>query len=90
MATPLSIYTKEAQYTVIRFLWTEGVLGAEVHRRLSAQYESSALPQQSMYKWIIMFKNSHRIVTDEQSGCLPISTIEENIEQVYAIILDCQ
>jgi hypothetical protein len=88
MATPLSICTKEEQYTVIRFLWTEDVLVAEIHRRLSAQYENSALPQ-SVYKWITMFKNGHRIVTDEWSGCLPMSTIEENIEQVYAIILDC-
>jgi hypothetical protein len=33
---PLFICTKEEQRAVIRFLWAEGVLGAEMHRRISA------------------------------------------------------
>jgi hypothetical protein len=33
--------TKEEQRAVIRFLWAEGAPGAEIHRRLSAQYGNS-------------------------------------------------
>ena len=44
MAAPLSVCTKEEQRSVIRFLWSEGVSGAEIHRRLSAQYGNSVLP----------------------------------------------
>jgi hypothetical protein len=35
---------------VIRFLWSEGVSGAEKHRRLSTQYGNSALPRRSAYE----------------------------------------
>jgi len=34
MAAPLSVCTKEEQRGVTRFLWSEGVTGAEIHRRL--------------------------------------------------------
>jgi hypothetical protein len=36
MAAPLSVRTTEEQRAVVRFLWAEGVPGAEIHRRLSA------------------------------------------------------
>ena len=42
---------------VIRFLWSEGVTGAEINRRLSAQYGDSALPQRSVYEWIERFQH---------------------------------
>ena len=32
MAAPLAVCTKEEQRAVIRFLWSEGVPGAEIHR----------------------------------------------------------
>jgi hypothetical protein len=82
MISPLSVCTKEEQRAVIRFLWAEGVPGAEIHQRLSAQYGNSALPQHSVYKWIAMFKNGRPSVTDdeEQSGHLSTSTTEENTE----------
>jgi hypothetical protein len=57
MAAPLSVCTKEEQCSVIRFLWSEGVSGAEIHKRLSAQYGNSVLPQRSVYEWIEKFKN---------------------------------
>ena len=41
---PLSICTKEEQLSVIHFfLWSEGVSGDEIHRRLSAQYGGSTI-----------------------------------------------
>ena len=61
MAAPLSVCTKEEQRSVIRFLWSDGVSGAEIHRRLSAQYWNSVLPQRSVYEWIEKFKKrSHK------------------------------
>lgn len=41
MATPLSICTEEEQLAVIRFLWAEGVPGAEISGRISASYGNS-------------------------------------------------
>jgi hypothetical protein len=38
MAAPFLICTKEDQNAVIHFLWAEGVPGAEIYCRLSAQY----------------------------------------------------
>jgi len=52
MDAPLSMCTKEEQRGVIRFLWSEGVTGAEIHQRLSAQYGDRALPWRSVYEWI--------------------------------------
>jgi hypothetical protein len=66
MAGPLSVSTKEEQRAVIRFLWAEGVPGAEIHRRLAAQYGNSALPQRSVHEWIAMFKNGCTSVTDDE------------------------
>jgi len=51
MAAPLSVCTKEKQRGVIRFLWSEGETGAEIHRRLSAQYGDRALPRRSVYEF---------------------------------------
>jgi hypothetical protein len=42
MAVPLCICTKEEQHAVICFLWSEGIPGAEIHQRVSAQYGGSA------------------------------------------------
>ncbi|XP_067000889.2 dynein axonemal assembly factor 4 isoform X2 [Anabrus simplex] len=47
MAVPLSVCTREEERTIIRFLWSEGVPGAEIHKRLSAQYRDNILPQRS-------------------------------------------
>ena len=59
MAAPLSMCTKEEQRSVIRFLWSEGITGAAIHQRLSAQCENSVLPQRSVYEWIEKLKNGH-------------------------------
>jgi hypothetical protein len=74
---------------VIRFLWAEGVPGAEIHHRLSAQYENSALPQGSVYEWITTFKNGRTSFTGEERPGLPSeSTTEENSKRDRAMILD--
>jgi transposase len=83
MATPLSVYTKEEQRSAIRFLWSEGVSGAEIHRRLSAQYGNSVSPQGSVYEWIDKFKNGRKSVTHEEGAGRPsTATSDDNIERV--------
>ena len=62
MAGPLSVCTKEQQHSAIRFLWSEGVSGAEIHRRLSVQYGNGVLPQRGVYEWIEKLKNSRKVL----------------------------
>jgi len=82
MASPLAVCTKEEQRAVIRFLWSEGVPGAEIHRRLSTQYGDSALPRRSVYEWIEEFKSSRRSVTHKEGAGRPsTSTTDEMIQQ---------
>lgn len=88
MAAPLSICTKEEQRSVIRFLWSEGVSGAEIHRRLSVQYGNSVLPQRSVYEWIEKFKNGRTSVTHNEGAGRPFTAVsEENIERSREMIL---
>ena len=56
MSARLSVCTKEEHRSVIRYLWAEGVKGAEIHERLRTQYGDNALPRRSVYEWIEMFK----------------------------------
>ena len=59
--------TKEEQRAVIRFLWSEGVSGAEIHWRLLSQYENNALQRASVYKWIKKFKRGRTSVTCKEA-----------------------
>ena len=82
MAAPLAVCTKQEQRAVIRFLWLEGVPGAEIHRRLSTQYGDSAVPRRSVYEWIEKFKSGWTKVTHEEgAGRRSTSTIDEKIQQ---------
>ena len=89
MAAPLSVCTKEEQHGVIRFLWSEGVPGAEIHRRLSAQYGDSALPWQSVYESVEKFQHSQTSVKDEERAGRPSTSItDSNVEDAGAMILE--
>jgi len=57
--------TKEEQRSVIRFLWAEGVLGAQIHLRMCAEYGYKVISCRIAYEWIEMFENGHTSVTDE-------------------------
>jgi hypothetical protein len=88
MATPLSVCTKAEQRSVIRFLWSDGVSGAETHRRLSAQYGNRVLLQRSVYEWIEKFKNCRTNVTLEEGAGRPsTATTDDNIEGVRDVVL---
>ena len=88
MAAPLSACTKQEQRSVIRFLWSEGVSGAEIHRRLSAQYGNSVLLQRRVYEWIEKFKNGRTNVThEEEAGRPSTATTDDNNERVRDMVL---
>jgi transposase len=86
MAAPISDCTKEEQRSLIRFLWSEGVSGAEIHRRLVAQYGDSVLPQRSVYEWIEKLKNGRTSVTHEEGDGRPSTTTDDNIERVRDMV----
>jgi len=89
MSAPLSVCTKEKQRGVIRFFWSEGVPGAEIHRRLSAQYWDSALPRRSVYEWIKKFQHGRTSVKDEKKAGRPSTSItDSNVEDARAMILE--
>ena len=80
--------TKEEQRAVIQFLWSEGVPGAEIHRRLSTQYGDSALSRRSVYKWIEKFTSGRTNMTHEEGAGGPsISTTDEKIQQAREMAL---
>ncbi|XP_023715680.1 uncharacterized protein LOC111868870 [Cryptotermes secundus] len=82
MAAPLSVCTKKEQRSVIRFLWSEGVTGAAIHQRLSAQYGNSVLPQWSVYEWFEKLKSGRTSVTHEEGAGRPSTTTnKDNIER---------
>jgi len=88
MSTRLSICTKEEQRSVIRFLWAEGVKGAEIHAHLCTQYGDNTLSRRSVYEWTEMFKNGRTCVMDaERSGRPSTATTGEKLEEARAIIL---
>jgi len=88
MAAVLAVCTKEEQRAVIRFLCSEGVPGAEIHRRLSTQYGDSALPRRSVYEWIEKFKSGQTNVTHEEGAGRPsTSTTDEKIQQAREMVL---
>jgi hypothetical protein len=88
MAAPLSVCTKEEQRSVIRFLWSEGVSGAETHRRLSAQYGNRVLPQRSVYEWIEKLKNGRTNIAHEEGARRPsTATTDDNNERICDVVL---
>ena len=71
------------------FLWSEGVTGAEIHRRLSSQYGDSALPRRSVYEWIERFQHSRTSMKDEERAARPSTSItDSNVEDARAMILE--
>jgi len=89
MAAPLSVCTKEEQCGMICFLWSEGVPGAEIHRKLSAQYGDSALPWRSVYEWIEKFQHGRTSLKDEKRAGRPSTSItDSNVEDSHAMILE--
>ena len=87
MAAKLINCTKEEQRSVIRFLWEEGVPGAQIHLRMCAQYGDKVLSRRIVYEWIEMFENGCTSVTDaERFGCPVTATTTRNEERTPEVI----
>jgi len=71
MAAKLINCTKEEQHSVIHFLWAQGVLGAQIHLRMCAQYGDKVLSRRIVCEWIEMFENGHTSVTDAEGSGRP-------------------
>ena len=70
--------TKEEQRSVVRFLWAQGVPGAQIHLRMCAQYGD---------EWIEIFENGRTSVTHaERFGCPVIATTTRNDERTLELI----
>lgn len=85
----LSVCTKHEEHTLIWLLWVDDAPGAEIHNRLSAQHGYRALPKQSMHKCMMMIKNNHTGIPDEEQSELSLtSTTDEYIQWVHSMIPD--
>lgn len=88
MADQVAVCTKEEQRAVIRFLCLEGVSGAEIYRRLSAQYGNSSLSRRSVYEWIEKFKSGRTSINHQEGAGRPLtSTTDLKIQQAQEMIL---
>jgi len=55
----------EEQRGVVWFVWAEGAIPVEIHRRMLAQYGQSTVNQRKVYEWVERFKSGRTRVTDE-------------------------
>jgi hypothetical protein len=70
LAVPPTVWTKEEQRALIRFLWVEGVRGAETHRRLSVLYGDIA--KRLWVNWSDMFEGAVQVpLTKNNQGACP-------------------
>jgi hypothetical protein len=68
-------------------LWA-GVKGAEILTRLCTQYVDNALPCQSVYEWIEMFKNGRTSVMVAERSLRPsTSTTGKKQEEARVLFL---
>jgi hypothetical protein len=63
------------------------VPGADIYRRLCAQYGESVLSQRSVCEWIEKFKESRTSVSHKEGARRPFtSTADDNIERARKMI----
>ena len=87
MAAKLLNCTKKEQRSVIRFLWEEGVPGAQIHLRMCTQYGDKVLSRRIVYEWIEIFENGRTSVMDaESSGRPATATNTMNEERTLELI----
>ena len=73
---------------MVRFLWSEGSPGAEIHKSLSTQYGENALSKRTVYEWIEKFKSGRTSVKHAEGVGRPsTSTSDEKTEQAQQMIL---
>ena len=72
---------------MVRFLWSEGSPGAEIHKSLLTQYGDNALSKRTVYEWIEKFKSGRTSVKHAGVGRPSTSTSDEKTEQAQQMIL---
>lgn len=88
MTAPLALCTKEERRAVIRFLWWEGVSGAEIYRRFLSQYEDIAQPRRNVYEWTEKFKCNRTCEMHEKGAGRPsIFTTDEKTQQARHMVM---
>ena len=81
MAAKFINCTKEEQRSVIRFLWAEGVPGAQIHLCMCAQYGNKVPSRRIVYEWIEMFENGSMSVTDAECSRHPATATNSVVMQ---------
>lgn len=67
IAARLTVYIKKEQCAANGLRWYNGVSGVETYQKLSLQYGTSVLPQNTIHEWIDRFENSRPSVTFHRS-----------------------
>jgi len=89
MAAKLINCTKGEQHSVIRFLWAEGVPGAQIHLHRCAHYGDKVLSRRIVYEWIEMFENGRTSVINAQCSRRPAAaTTTRNEERTLELICE--
>ena len=71
MDAPLAQCTREEQLAVVPFLSSEGSSGAEIYKRLFAQYGDNALSKRTVHEWIEKFKSGRTSVKHAKGAGRP-------------------
>lgn len=88
MAPVLAVCTKEERKLVIRFLWYQGVSGAEIHHKLPIQYGYIVLLWRSIRVWIENIENDRAGVKCKEGTKWPSkSTSDVKIQHVREMVL---
>ena len=86
MDAPLAQCTREEQRAVVRFLWSEGSSGAEIHKQLLDA--DNALWKRPVHEWIEKFKSGRTSVKHAEGAGRPSTfTSDEKTEQAQQMIL---
>lgn len=75
-------FSREEQRTVIRFLFLEGLKGAEIHRRLVAVLGDNAMCLQAVYKWVEQFKSGRNSVQDAPRSGRPSAVNDDQVAEI--------
>ena len=85
MAAKIINCAKEEKRSVIRFLWAEGVPGAQIHLRIlriCAQYGDKVISRRIVYEWIEMLKNDRKSETDAECSGRPATATTTRNEEI--------
>jgi len=71
----MDIDVQQEQCIIIKFLVTEGVSGAEIHRSLLAVFKSETLSRSRVFEWCARFRRWHQSVGGDDRAGAPRSAV---------------